>query len=102
MMHVRRLGMLGMLALLATWGTLNASAEEDRGGKIKTVFVIAMENHNWTQPLNQFSGPIQQIFQNPAAPFLNSLVAGNAVAVINGQQVNISQQAAYASNYRSV
>ena len=74
----------------------------DGGGGIKHVFVIAMENHNWTQPANQFSGPIQQIFQNPNAPFINSLVNGTAVATINGRQVNISRQVAYATNYHNV
>jgi phosphatidylinositol-3-phosphatase len=39
---------------------------------IKTVFVIAMENHNWTQPTNDASAPLQ-IFQNPNAPYINSL-----------------------------
>jgi hypothetical protein len=97
MSHVRRLGMLGVFALLATLGHFNASAEE-----IKTVFVIAMENHNWTQPANQFTGGIQQIFQNPNAPFINSLVNGTAFAVINGRVVRISDQVAYASNYHSV
>jgi hypothetical protein len=60
-----------------------------------------MENHNWTQPANQFSGPIQQIFQNPNAPFINSLVNGTAVVVINGRQVHISEQVAYAANYHN-
>jgi hypothetical protein len=94
--------MLGSLALLAALCTLNARAEDkdDRGG-IKTVFVIAMENHNWTQPANQFSGGIQQIFQNPNAPFINSLVSGTATATINGHKVNISNQVAFASNYRN-
>jgi len=36
------------------------------------VFVIAMENHNFTQP-NPASSP-QQILGNPAAPYLNSLI----------------------------
>lgn len=36
------------------------------------IFVIAMENHNFTQP-NPVSAP-QQIFGNAAAPFLNSLI----------------------------
>ncbi|MDB6015516.1 MAG: hypothetical protein JWR19_5 [Pedosphaera sp.] len=36
------------------------------------IFVIAMENHNFTQP-NPVSSP-QQIFANPAAPFINSLI----------------------------
>jgi hypothetical protein len=52
------------------------------------VFVIAMENHNWTQPSTQ-PGP-QQIFQNPAAPFINSLVNGTS---------GISNQVAYANAY---
>jgi phospholipase C len=97
MSHLRRFGVLGVLALLMAAGQMKAGAEE-----IKTVFVIAMENHNWTQPANQFTGGIQQIFQNPAAPFINSLVNGTATAVINGHQVNISEQVAYATNYRNV
>src|SRR6266853_4451700 len=97
MSHVRRLGMLGVFALLTTLGYLNAGAEE-----IKTVFVIAMENHNWTQPANQFTGGIQQIYQNPNAPFINSLVNGTATAVINGSSVNISEQVAYATAYTNV
>ena len=51
MSHVRSLRMLGVLALLTTFGNLSASAQQ-----IKMVFVIAMENHNWTQPANQFTG----------------------------------------------
>lgn len=97
MSHLRRFGVLGVLALLMAAGQMKAGAEE-----IKTVFVIAMENHSWTQPANQFTGGIQQIFQNPAAPFINSLVNGTATAVINGRQVNISEQVAYATNYRNV
>src|SRR6478736_4275954 len=109
MLHVRRLGMLGVFALLITMGHLSASAKDGKDGRdgreddaIRTVFVIAMENHNWTQPANQFTGGIQQIFQNPAAPFINSLVNGTATAVIHGRQVNISQQVAFATNYRNV
>jgi hypothetical protein len=57
-------------------------------GQIQTVFVIAMENHNWTQPASLTSP--QQIFGNPAAPFINSLVTpGNPNAA----------QVSYASNY---
>ncbi len=98
MSHARRLATLGMtFALLTTLGSAIAGAQQ-----IKTVFVIAMENHNWTQPTNQFSGPIQQIFQNPNAPFINSLVDGTAVAMINGKQVHVSEQVAYAANYRNV
>lgn len=96
MVNIRRFTILGTLALMAVLGRY-AGAEE-----IKTVFVIAMENHNWAQPANQFSGPIQQIFQNPNAPFINSLVNGTAVATINGKQVNISIQVAYATNYHNV
>ncbi|HJZ72809.1 MAG TPA: alkaline phosphatase family protein, partial [Vicinamibacterales bacterium] len=65
-----------------------------RADDVKTVFVIAMENHNWTQPANQFTGGIQQIFQNQNAPFINSLVAGTAPG--------ISDQVAYAAAYHNV
>src|ERR1700723_2559878 len=101
MLHARHLGALGLLALL-TLSTQGEARADDDSRSIKTVFVIAMENHNWTQPANQFSGPIQQIFQNPNAPFINSLVNGTAVAKINGIEVNISRQVAYAMNYRNV
>jgi hypothetical protein len=46
------------------------------------IFVIAMENHNFTQP-NPAASP-QQILGNPAAPFINSLLTpgdSNAVQV---------------------
>src|SRR5215470_5739084 len=81
--------------------TVTAVAAHDDDRLIKTVFVIAMENHNWTQPANQFNGPIQQIYQNPNAPFINSLVNGTASAVINGTLVQISQQVAYATAYHN-
>src|SRR5260370_39166487 len=97
MSHVRCLRALGSLALASVLGNLGASVQE-----IKTVFVIAMENHNWTQPANQFTGSIQQIYQNPNAPFVNGLVNGTAYAVINDSTVNISEQVAYATAYHNV
>jgi hypothetical protein len=60
----------------------------DNDHRVKKVFVIAMENHNWTQPNTQTSP--QQIFQNPAAPFINSLVKGAS---------RISDQVAFANAY---
>jgi hypothetical protein len=61
-----------------------------QAGTIQAVFVIAMENHNWTQPASQASPA--QIFGNPAAPFINSLVTpGNPNAA----------QVSYASNYQN-
>ena len=52
------------------------------------VFVIAMENHNFTQPAS-LKKP-EQILGNPAAPFINSLITpGNSNAV----------QASYATAY---
>src|SRR5215831_6831734 len=97
MSYVRCIRYVGALALLIALGNMNARAEE-----IKKVFVIAMENHNWTQPNNQFTGGIQQIYQNPAAPFINSLVNGTAFARIKNAKVHISEQVAYAAAYRSV
>ena len=97
MPYPRFLRTLGTCALLAAAGNFPVHAQE-----VKTVFVIAMENHNWTQPANQFTGGIQQIYQNPNAPFINSLVNGTAYAVINGSVVNISEQVAYATAYHNV
>jgi len=55
---------------------------------IGTVFVIAMENHNFTQPPTQINP--QPILGNPAAPFMNSLITpGNTNAA----------QVSYATSY---
>src|SRR5215831_7058947 len=97
MSQVRRFPTLAVIALLTVFCAVSAGAQQ-----VKTVFVIAMENHNWTQPANQFTGGIQQIFQNPNAPFINGLVNGTAFAVVNGEVVNISEEVAYATNYHSV
>src|SRR5947208_7322102 len=95
--HVRWLGALGTSVLLTSVGNANANAQQ-----IKHVFVIAMENHNWTQPANQFTGSIQQIYLNPNAPFINSLVSGTGFVMLGGKAVNISDQVAYASAYHNV
>ena len=50
----------------------NLVAQPFPASPVGTVFVIAMENHNFTQPTNMTSP--QQIFGNPAAPFINSLL----------------------------
>jgi hypothetical protein len=103
MRNSKRFSIPGLLVLLTLVGHWEARAQNSQGeNQIGKVFVIAFENHNWTQPANQFTGPIQQIFQNPNAPFINSLVNGTAIATINGRQVNISQQVAYATNYTNV
>ena len=85
------------LAGALAWGGFAAHADgrdderrdrRDDDGRVKTVFVVAMENHNWTQPAAQAS-PLP-IFRNPAAPFINSLVDGTS---------GISGQVAYANGY---
>jgi phosphatidylinositol-3-phosphatase len=82
--HARSAAMLAVLAGAACTGAARADQT------IGPVFVIALENHNWTQPSSPFSGSLQQIYQNPAAPYINSLVTpGNP----NAQYVS------YASNY---
>ena len=59
-----------------------------RADGVGAVWVLAMENHNWTQP-SPTNSP-QQIYGNSAAPFINSLVTpGNANAA----------QSAYATHY---
>jgi hypothetical protein len=78
---------LATITVVAALSSLSVAQE------IKKVFVIAMENHNWTQPANQFTGGIQQILQNPNAPFINSLVNGTST---------ISPQVSYATAYHNV
>ncbi|MBO0720696.1 MAG: hypothetical protein J2P41_07735, partial [Blastocatellia bacterium] len=91
-----------MLLQNAFDGKSNRSGGDKNDGEIKTVFVIAMENHNWTQPDNKFTGGIQQIYQNPNAPFINSLVDGTAVVVLHGRGENISHEVSYANAYHNV
>ena len=83
---------LTMAGAVAVGGSTAQAGRVDGGGERehhgRTVFVIAMENHNWTQP-STVTSP-QQIFMNPEAPFINSLVNGTS---------GISDQVAYATNY---
>ncbi len=79
------------LALVGAAGLSGAPAHADDGRDDyhgRKVFVIALENHNWTQPGSVVSP--QQIYQNPAAPFINSLVSGTS---------GISNQVAFANGY---
>jgi hypothetical protein len=62
---------LGAIALGGLLSAQPASAHE-AVQQLGNIFVIAMENHNFTQPTNQASP--QPIFGNPAAPFMNSLI----------------------------
>jgi phosphatidylinositol-3-phosphatase len=59
--------------------------------QIGDVFYIALENHNFTQPSSVMDP--EQMFKNPAAPFINSLVTpGNPNAAMTS----------FASNYQNV
>ncbi|WP_109488971.1 alkaline phosphatase family protein [Occallatibacter savannae] len=107
MLNIARLRPVAGLAMIAALASASAVAQndDDQGDRdsrqIKHVFVIAMENHNFTQPA-QVPGKIQPIYQNPANPFTNSLINGTAVAWINGKPVNISEHTAYAVSYHNV
>jgi hypothetical protein len=86
---------LGAIALGGALAVQPVSARPHDGhdshpanNQIGAVFVIAMENHNFTQPADQTSP--QPIFGNAAAPFINSLITpGNPNAA----------QVSYAKNY---
>jgi len=70
---------------------LLAAGQAQAVSEIKHVFVIALENHNFTQPSSYTA--TGQLFGNPAAPYINSLVTpGNANAA----------QVSYASHYNNV
>jgi hypothetical protein len=97
------------LALVGTLFSLPASTQSSAAVQapaspqpLGAVFVIAMENTNWQQVANQFSGSQQQIFQNPAGPFINSLVNGTATLTIGGVPTNIGPQTAYTTAYHNV
>jgi hypothetical protein len=78
---------LGTSRSAVSTGGGNSNSQGDNSN-LQTIFVIAMENHNWTQPVPT-SSP-QQIFGNPAAPYINSLATpGNPNAA----------QASYATRY---
>src|SRR5690348_11822140 len=77
-----------ILSRAAMAGFLAAGVLAAAPAQAGSIFVIAMENHNLTQP-NPTSNP-QQILGNPAAPYINSLMTpGNSNAV----------QTAYAIRY---
>ncbi len=85
---VRRNG-AGFAALVTLLAARPATAQPFP--TIGDVFVIAMENHNFTQPSAQMAP--QQVFGNPAAPFINSLITpGNP----NAAQVSFAKAYGYA------
>jgi len=73
-------------------GALLAAGQAQAGApQVKHVFVIALENHNFTQPASYTE--TGQLYGNPAASYINSLVTpGNANAA----------QVSYASHYNNV
>lgn len=80
------------LALLATCAAVPLLAGSPaRATAVGDVFVIALENHNFTQPSTYTS--LQPIYGNSAAPYINSLVTpGSATAA----------QSSWARNYTSL
>ena len=80
-----------MLKKAALAVALLSASSAHAADRIGTVFVIALENHNFTQPAAYTS--LQPIYGNPAAPYINSLLTPgdpNAAMV------------SYASNYVNV
>jgi hypothetical protein len=99
--YLRPLGLLSMLVALGAFAVLpRLSGRAVDPPQVKHVFVIALENHNWTQPAT-LQGDVQPIYKNPNAPFINSLVDGTARAYINGRVVDISKQVAYCTAYHN-
>jgi hypothetical protein len=70
-----------------------AIATSAQAQQIGDVFYIALENHNFTQPSTVPAGTPGQLFGNPAAPYLNSLVTPG-----NPNAANVS----FAGNYQNV
>ena len=75
----RTLTFAAALLLLLTLNLQLSTARAQLPTNIGTIFMIGLENHNFTQP-NPTSSP-EQIYTNPAAPYINSLItAGNSNA----------------------
>jgi|GEM_PF-3648177 len=56
--------------LIAVGALLSMQTAKAQAGKtVQTVFVIDMENHNFTQPSSVTS--LQQILKNPGSPYIN-------------------------------
>lgn len=80
-----------MLKQLAFAAAIFTATSASATTQIGTVFVIALENHNFSQSFTLDS--LQQLQGNPAAPYLNSLITpGNPNAAMTS----------YASNYINV
>lgn len=93
---------LAAIAFLSVFSGCGRTSRQIRQpSKIKHVFVIALENHNWTQPAI-LPGGDEPLYKDPHAPFINALVNGTARAFIDGQVENISSQVAYATAYHNV
>jgi hypothetical protein len=93
--------------VLASQAIFTGAASAD---PINTVFMIAMENHNWIQPTSDTSAP-HQIFNNTNAPFINSIVnpsfnggALNPQVTLYGAAapMSINTQVSYATAYHNV
>ena len=98
--YLRPVAAATLLTSLSCWSA-KAEDDHDNDRAIKHVFVIALENHDWTQPAT-VPGGIEPIYQSPNAPFINSLVNGTGWTYINGRLVNISEHVSYATAYHNV
>jgi phosphatidylinositol-3-phosphatase len=84
---VRRKRFVGFSALAAGSLLLVGSS---RAAEVQRVWVIALENHNWTVNGAGFNGSNLALENNPAAPYVNSLINGTNP---------LSTQTAYAQDY---
>ncbi len=75
-----------LVASLALVSVVNIA----RAQQVGDVFVIALENHNWTVSGSGYNGSNLALDGDPAAPYINSLVGGS---------LSLSSQVAYAKDY---
>ncbi|MBU6443037.1 MAG: alkaline phosphatase family protein [Alphaproteobacteria bacterium] len=84
-----RIRLRHLAVLAAVLGAVPSAGRAAPVSPIKHVFVIAFENHNWTQPASDDAAP-RQIFRNSAAPYINGLVTPG-----NPNSAQVSFAAAY-------
>jgi len=92
MIHSHKLWLIrATIASVAAFIAVDCPARISLAASIGDVFVIAMENHNFTQPASYTS--TQAIYGNVNAPYINSLITPNNAN---------AAQTSWASNYTSV
>ena len=74
MKHLRKILTLSVTMLSLLFARPIATQAQTQMGNVKHVFIILMENHNWTGDNSGASFGAPDIKASPLAPYINSLI----------------------------